>query len=191
MKNLDKRIQVVVRGEDGVILGIAMMMLLLLTLLGILVISLSSSNIQSAAYQKMSTQSFSGAESGLTQSRNDMAIFVAAAPQNGQWPAADTTVANGAMGGLPQKSYNLTVQGQPVKFVYTIADIGNAGDKTVLVNSTGTYNNVQQRVEAVYLYEPPSGEPGSQTCQSATCQSVDNSSAKTVTNNVNSQATLF
>jgi len=190
MKNLDKRIQVVVRGEDGVILGIAMMMLLLLTLLGILVISLSSSNIQSAAYQKMSTQSFSGAESGLTQSRNDMANFVAAAPQNGQWPAADSTVANGAMGGFPQKSYNLTVQGQPVKFVYTIADIGTAGDQTVLVNSTGTYNNVQQRVESVFKYEPPDAV-GSQECVTAQCTSVDQSSGKNVTNNVNSKATLF
>ena len=191
MKNLDKRIQVVVRGEDGVILGIAMMMLLLLTLLGILVISLSSSNIQSAAYQKMSTQSFSGAESGLTQSRNDMANFVAAAPQNGQWPAADTTVTNGVMGGLPQKSYNLTVQGQPVKFVYTITDVGTTSDKTVLVSSTGTYNNVQQRVETVITYTPPTGQPGSQECYSSQCASVEQSSGQNVTNNLNSQATIY
>jgi Tfp pilus assembly protein PilX len=190
MKNLDKRIQVVVRGEDGVILGIAMMMLLLLTLLGLLVIGLSSSNIQSAAYQKMSTQSFSGAESGLTQSRNDMESFVVAVPQNGQWPAADTTLVAGVMGGLPQKSYNLTVQGQPVKFVYTITDFGTVADKTVLVSSTGTYNNVQQRVESVFRYEPPNSI-GSQECVTAQCSSVDQSSGKNVTNNVNSQATLF
>ena len=179
-----------VHGEEGVILGISMMMLLLMTLLGILVISLSSSNIQSAAYQKMSTQSFSGAESGLTQSRNDMANFVAAAPQNGQWPAADSTVTNGVMGGLPQKSYNLTVQGQPVKFVYTIADIGTAADKTVLVNSTGTYNNVQQRVESVFKYEPP-GADGAQESVTAQNSSVDQSSGKNVSNNVNRKATLF
>lgn len=181
----------VVCGEEGVILGISMMMLLLMTLLGILVVNLSSSNILSAAYQKMSTQSFSGAESGVTQSRSDMQNFVVAAPQNGQWPALDSTVITGVMGGLPQKSYNLTIQGQPVKFSYSMTDIGTTGDKTVLVSSTGTYNNVQQRVETVLRYEPPAGQPGSQECYSSQCASVDQNSGNNVSNNLNSQATLF
>jgi len=180
-----------VHGEEGVILGISMMMLLLMTLLGILVINLSASNIQSAAYQKMSTQSFSGAESGVTQSRNDMENFVVAAPQSGQWPALDSTVVAGTMGGSAQKSYNLTVQGQPVKFVYTITDVGTTSDKTVLVSSTGTYNNVQQRVETVITYTPPTGQPGSQECYSSQCASVEQSSGQNVTNNLNSQATIY
>ena len=95
----DKRIHIVVRNEEGVVLAISMVMLVLLSLLGVLSISLSATNIQSASYQKLSTQSFSGAESGLTQSRSDMQTFVLAAPQNGQWPALDSTVMTGAMGG--------------------------------------------------------------------------------------------
>ena len=193
MKTSDNRAHMAVHGEEGVILGISMMMLLLMTLLGILVISLAASNIQSAAYQKMSTQSFSGAESGVTQSRNDMENILVAAPQNGQWPAADSTVVNGVMGGIPPqppKSYNLTVQGQPVKFVYTITDFGTTSDKTVLVSSTGTYNNVQQRVETVITYEPPVGQPGSQECYSSQCASVDQNSGTNVANNLNSKSDL-
>jgi len=189
MKNSDKRIHVVVRGEDGVILGIAMIMLLLLTLLGILVLSLSATDIQNGAYAKMSTQSFSGAESGLTQARSDMQTFVVAAPQIGQWPAADSTLVTGVMGGLPQKSYNLTVQGQPVKFAFSITDFGTANDRTVLVTSTGTFRNVQQRIEAVLRYEPPS-QNGSQECYSSQCASVDQNSGNNVSNRLNSQASL-
>jgi Tfp pilus assembly protein PilX len=189
LKNSDQKIQVLVRGDEGVILGVAMIMLLLLTMLGILVTSLSATNVQSGAYEKMSTQSFSGAESGLTQARSDMQSFVVAAPQIGQWPAADSTLVTGVMGGLSQKSYNLTVQGQPVKFAYSITDFGANNDRTVLVTSTGTFRNVQQRIEAVLRYEPPS-QNGSQECYSSQCASVDQNSGNNVTNRFNSQASM-
>jgi len=85
------------RDEHGVVLVISLLMLVLLSILGILVINLSATNIQTAAFEKLSTQSFSGAESGLTQARSDMQGFVILGPQNGQWPAADNTVINTVM----------------------------------------------------------------------------------------------
>src|SRR5213593_928993 len=194
LKNSDKKIQVLVRGDEGVILGVAMIMLLLLTMLGILVTSLSATNIQSGAYEKMSTQSFSGAESGLTQARSDMLTNLVNT-QIGQWPALDSTLVNGVMGaanctGQPKScSTNRTVQGQPAAFNYSLTDFGTTTDRTVLVTSTGTFRNVQQRIEAVLRYEPPS-QNGSQECYSSQCASVDQNSGNNVTNRFNSQATM-
>lgn len=179
----------VVRGEDGVILMIALVMLVVLSMLGVLMINLSGTNIQMAGYEKLSTQSFSSAESGLTQARNDMQVFLVASPQYGQWPAADSTVINAVMGGQAQKTYTLTIGGQPVTFTYSLTDVGAASDKTVMLVSTGTIQNVQQRIEAVIRYEPPD-QTGSQECYNSECSSVDQSSGAAVTNRVNSQVNL-
>lgn len=184
-----ERMKSVVRGEDGVILMIALVMLVILSMLGVLMINLSGTNIQMAGYEKMSAQSFSSAESGLTQARNDMQVFLAAAPQYGQWPAADSTVITAVMGGQAQKSYTLTIGGKPVTFTYSLTDVGAAGDKTVMLVSTGTISNVQQRIEAVIRYEPPD-QTGSQECYNSECSSVDQSSGAAVTSTVNSQVSL-
>ncbi len=189
MKNSDNRALAVVAGNDGVVLIIAILMLVIFSVVGISVISLSGTVLQSAAYQKWATHSFSSAESGLTQARSDMRSFVVAAPQNGQWPAADTTLVNAVMGGAAEKSYNLTVSGQPVTFNYSITDFGTANDRTVLVTSTGAFQNAQQRVEGVVRYEPPD-QTGAQECYSSQCTGTDQNSSAAVTNSLNSQASL-
>ena len=180
--------------EHGVVLVIALLMLVLLSILGILVINLSATNIQTAAFEKLSTQSFSGAESGLTQARSDMQGFVILGPQNGQWPAADNTVINAVMA-LPPRcngatcAYSLTVSGQSVAFNYGIVDFGTNNDRTVLVTSTGSFLNVSQRIEAVLRYEPPNLS-GAQECYSSKCTSVDQNSGGAVANRVNSTVAL-
>jgi Tfp pilus assembly protein PilX len=178
-----------IRNEKGVALVMSLLMLFLFTVLGVAVIYLSSTNIKSAAYEKMSALAFSAAESGLTQARNDMQVYVLGTALNGQWPAADTTVVNGVMAGAATITKTVAVMGQSMTFAYTISDYGTASDKTVLVVSTGTYQNVQQRIEAVIRYEPPD-QIGSQECYNSKCTSVDQGSGGTVTNAVNSTAHL-
>ena len=175
--------------DKGVALVMSLLMLFLFTVLGIAVIYLSSTNIKSASYEKMSALAFSAAESGLTQARNDMQAYVIAAPLNGQWPAADSTVVAGVMKGAASIPYTVPVMGKSMTFAYTITDYGTASDKTVLVVSTGTYQNVQQRIEAVVRYEP-GDQIGSQECYNSKCTSVDQGSGATVTNAVNSTAHL-
>jgi Tfp pilus assembly protein PilX len=175
--------------EKGVALVMSLLMLFLFTVLGIAVIYLSSANLKSASYEKMSALAFSAAESGLTQARNDMQVYVLGVPLNGQWPAADSTVVAGVMGGAATKTYTVAVLGQSMTFAYTLSDYGSAADKTVLVTSTGTFQNVQQRIEAVIRYEPPD-QIGSQECYNSKCTSVDQGSGATVTNAVNSSVTL-
>jgi Tfp pilus assembly protein PilX len=174
--------------EKGVALVMSLLMLFLFTVLGIAVIYLSSANLKSASYEKMSALAFSAAESGLTQARNDMQVYVLGSA-NGQWPAADATVVGGVMGGAATKTYTVAVMGQSMTFAYTLSDYGSAADKTVLVTSTGTFQNVQQRIEAVIRYEPPD-QIGSQECYNSKCTSVDQGSGATVTNAVNSSVTL-
>jgi len=166
--------------EAGIALLMSLLMLFLLSLLGMTVLNLSGTDLQTTTYERMSNRAFSSAESGITQARNDLQVFVVSAPQNGQWTANDGTVIAGVMGGGTSNSFNLLVSGVPMSFSYTIADFGAVNDQTVLITSTGAFKNIQQRVEAVLKYEPPD-PTGAQECYNAKCSSADQSSGKTVT----------
>lgn len=175
----------IIGSDRGVVLILALCMLVVLSLLGAVVMNLSGVDLQTAAYEKMSNWAFLSAESGVTQARSDMQTYIVNS-QSGQWPALDTTVESGVLGGNTAKNYTISLSGQPpVSFSYSIADFGAVDDRTVLVTSTGTLQNVQQRVEAVIRYEPPD-QVGSQECYSAKCRGVDQTSGKKVVNSENS-----
>ena len=177
--------------QQGIALLMSLLMLFLISILGMAGISLSGADLQSTGYERKSTRAFSAAESGLTQARNDLQVFIVGAPNNGQWPASDSTVITGIMGESTEKSYTIPASGETLNFSYQITDFGTGTDRTVLITSTGTFQNVQQRVEAIFRYEPP-GAVGSQECYNTKCTSVDQSSGKTVnfTGSPNSTITL-
>ena len=195
------------RDQRGYVLITSLIMLVVLSLLGAVVLNLSGADLQTAAYEKMSTRAFFAAESAVTQVRNDMQSYVATV-QGGQWPALDATVVNGVLTGaygtsstipgpptVTYRNYSTPVAGSsPLTFNYTISEVGAPNDKTVMVTATGTVQlsalqTVQQRIEAVIQYVPP--DPvGAQECVSAACTSADQSSGGQVVNNVNSTTTL-
>ncbi|MFQ5543045.1 MAG: hypothetical protein ACE5FY_01685, partial [Nitrospiria bacterium] len=142
-------------------------------------------------YERKIMRAFSAAESGLTQARSDLKSFVVDTPQNGQWPANDSAVITGIMAGELKKQYALTVSGEPLTFSYVLSDFGNTTDRTVLIQSTGIFGNVQQRVEAIFRYEPPT-VIGSQECYNTQCTSLEQNSGKAVNFNgtPNSSVTL-
>lgn len=191
------------RDQRGYVLITSLIMLVVLSLLGAVVLNLSGADLQTAAYEKMSTRAFFAAESAVTQVRNDMQNYVSTV-QGGQWPGLDSTVVNGVLTGaygiVPRpvaniNNYSTVVAGaSPLTFNYTITDVGANNDKTVMVTATGTVQvnalqTVQQRVEAVIQYVPP--DPvGAQECVSAACTSADQSSGGQVVNKENSTTTL-
>ncbi|MEW6682427.1 MAG: pilus assembly PilX N-terminal domain-containing protein [Nitrospirota bacterium] len=196
--------------EQGYVLITSLIMLVVLSLLGAVVLNLSGADLQTAAYEKMSTRAFFAAESAVTQARNDMQRYVAGV-QSGQWPALDTTVVADVLAGIggpygipstipgppvvSYRNYSTAVAGSsPLTFNYTMSDVGANNDKTVLVTATGTVQvgglqPVQQRIEAVVRYEPPD-QVGAQECVSSACTSADQSSGAAVGNVVNSTVTL-
>jgi len=167
----------------------SLMMLFLLSVIGMAGITLSGTDLQSSSYERKSTRAFSAAESGLTQARSDLQVYIVGTPNNGQWPASDTTVITNLMAG--QHAYNLATSGGSLKFLYDITDFGATNDKMVLITSTGTFQNVEQKVEAIFRYEPPT-TTGSQECYNTKCTSADQSSGKSVnyTGSPNSTVTL-
>lgn len=159
----------------------AMLMLVLIGLLGIAVINLSSTDIKTAAYEKVSMKAFMSAESALTQVRNDMQSYIAAPPNNGQWPALDSTVINGIMNGQQEISYNTTTpSGEIISFSYTISDFGAPDDRTVLVTVKGQSQNLERHIEAIIQYEPAE-QVGAQECYNSKCTNMDQNSGASVT----------
>ncbi|MBN4054102.1 pilus assembly PilX N-terminal domain-containing protein [Nitrospira defluvii] len=169
----------ILENKKGMALVMSLMMLILLSVLGVAVVSLSGTDLQTSDFERRSARAFSAAESGITQARNDLQVFVLSAPQNGQWPADDGTVIDGVMNGAASKAYNLLISGEPIAFSYTMTDFGAANDLTILITATGTDKNLQQRVETVFRYEPPD-QVGAQECYNSQCNSVDESSGKAV-----------
>jgi len=178
-------------GEQGIALLMSLMMLFLLSVIGMAGISLSGTDLQSSHYERKSTRAFSAAESGLTQARSDLQVYIVGTPNNGQWPASDATVISGVMGGGTSNSFTLSTSGGDLSFSYAISDFGTGNDKMVLITSTGSFQNVQQTVEAIFRYEPPT-TIGSQECYNTKCTSADQSSGNAVnyTGSPNSMVTL-
>ncbi len=175
----------------GYVLVISLIMLIVLGFMGAVVMNLSGVDLKTSAYEKMSNRAFFSAESGITQARNDMQVFLANNINQGQWPAADCTVVNGVKNvsdttanctnAALLNTYSILVNNTPINYSYSIVDFGVGADNTVLVTSTGTFpgQNISHQIEAVIRYEPPD-LVGSQECYTAKCSGVDQSSGKQV-----------
>ena len=173
------RLMLHLSNQEGIALLMSLMMLFLLSVIGMAGINLSGTDLQSTSYERKSTRAFSAAESGLTQARSDLQVYIVGAPNNGQWPASDGAVITGVMGGGSENTYTISTSGENLIFSYAITDFGTGSDKTVLITSTGSFGNVQQKVEAIFRYEPPT-IAGSQECYNTKCTSTDQSSGNAV-----------
>lgn len=188
MRTLFAPVIQLIHNQRGMALVMSLLMLVLMSILGVAIINISGTDLKTASYEKMSTLAFSSAESGLTQARNDMQAYILA-NQSGQWPASDDTVitnvmqgSNGTLvtdNGTNYRQYTPTIGGVNMTFRYSITQFGTDTDLTVLVRSEGIKQNVQQRVEAVIEYEPPSSI-GAQECYNSKCTSEDQSSGSNV-----------